>query len=93
MNKWICVIALTLAGCITTSHVVPTGKDTYMVTASTDPCGNCTPTQIRAAEQANTYCAALSKRMVVESMSQETFDIGFGRKTTLMFRCETPADH
>jgi hypothetical protein len=88
MQIRILVVALILAGCVTTSDVVPTGKDTYMVTASTDPCGNCTPTQIRAAERANAYCKALSKRMVVENMTLETFDISFGRKTTLMFRCE-----
>lgn len=88
MKLKFCVLALVLSGCVTTSQVVPTGTDTYMITASTDACGNCTPSQIRAAEQANAYCAALSKKMVVENMTQETFDISFGRKTTLMFRCE-----
>jgi hypothetical protein len=92
MKIAISIFALVLAGCVTTSQVVPIGKDTYMVTASNDVCGNCTPSQIRAAEQANAYCSAMSQRMVAQSQAQEAFDIGFGRKTTLTFRCESPAD-
>jgi hypothetical protein len=92
MKIAISILGLALAGCVTTSQVVPVGKDTYMVTASNDVCGNCTPSQIRAAEKANAYCSAMSKRMVAQSSTQETFDISFGRKTTLTFSCEAPTN-
>jgi hypothetical protein len=38
---------MVLAGCVTTSNIVPAGQDTYMVSAANDTCGNCTPPQIR----------------------------------------------
>ena len=72
---------------MTTSEVVPAGKDTYMISAANDTCGNCTPPQIRAAQQASAYCSAMSKAMVVKTWQQQTFDIGFGKRETLTFAC------
>lgn len=92
MKIAISILGLALAGCVTTSAVVQTGKDTYMVTASNDACGNCTPSQIRAIQQANAYCAAMSKKVVVQNTSQETFDIGFGKKTNVIFICVAADD-
>ena len=76
---------LLLAGCVTTSQVVPAGKDPYMISAANDTCGNCTPPQIRATEQASAYCAKMSKTMTVKNVEEQTFDIGFGKRYTLTF--------
>lgn len=83
-------IALTLflAGCVTTSQIVPAGKDTYMISAANDACGNCTPPQIRATEQASAYCAKMSRAMTVKNVEEQTFDIGAGKRYTLTFSCE-----
>lgn len=80
-------LGLLLAGCVTTSKIVPAGPDTYLISAANDSCGNCTPPQIRAAEQANAHCAAMNKTMVVKDIKDQTFDIGFGKRVTLTFSC------
>jgi len=79
--KTIMITALLLAACVTTSKVVPAGKDSYMVVASVD-CANCTPSQVRAVDQANAYCGTLSKFMVIRRMNGEKFDLGIGNKTS-----------
>lgn len=81
------VLVGALAGCVTTSQIVPAGRDTYMVSAANDTCGNCTPPQIRAAQQASTYCAKLGKTMTMKDSNEQVFDIGFGRRYTLTFTC------
>jgi hypothetical protein len=81
-------IAIMLAGCVTTSQIVPAGADTYMVSAANDTCGNCTPPEIRASEQANAYCAKMGKSMSVKDTKDQTFDIGFGHRYTLTFMCK-----
>lgn len=79
--------AIALAGCVTTTQVVPAGKDTYMISAANDTCGNCQPPQIRASEQASAYCARSGKAMTVKDTQEQTFDIGFGHRYTLTFSC------
>lgn len=76
-----------LAGCVTTSKIVPAGQDTYMISAANDTCGNCEPPQIRATKQASAYCAAMNKTLVVKDTQNQTFDIGFGHRVTLTFGC------
>jgi hypothetical protein len=83
----LCVAMVLLTGCATTSKVVPAGQDTFMVSAANDTCGNCTPPQIRATEQASAYCANQSKEMVMKYTKEEVFDIGFGKRITLTFAC------
>jgi len=85
---WLVLGAASLAACVTTSRIVPAGKDTYMISASNDACANCTPAQIRATEQASTYCTSMGKSMVVKNIENETFDIGAGKRYTLTFACQ-----
>ena len=82
------MLAASLAGCVTTSNIVPAGKDTYMISAANDACGNCAPAQIRATEQASAYCAKLGKTFVLKDTQGQTFDIGFGKRVTLTFLCQ-----
>ena len=91
--KWLTAVALlvptmlALTACVTTSKIVPAGQDTFMISAANDTCGNCTPPHIRVTEQASTYCAKMSKTMVVKNTEEQTFDIGFGKRVTLTFSC------
>ena len=82
--------ALILAACVTTSNVVPAGQDAYMISAANDTCGNCTPPQIRVTQEASAYCTKLGKAMIVKDTQEQTFDIGFGHRTTITFNCVTP---
>jgi hypothetical protein len=76
-----------LSACVTTSKIVPAGKDTYMISAANDTCGNCTPPEIRATEQASEYCTKMGKTMVMKDSQEHTFDIGFGHRITMTFSC------
>jgi hypothetical protein len=87
MKRLVVSCASLIAGCVTTSQIVPAGKDTYMISAANDACGNCTPPQIRATEQASAYCAKMSKAMTVKNAEEQTFDIGAGKRYTLTFSC------
>ena len=82
-----------LAGCVTTSDLVPAGQDTYMISAANDTCGNCTPPQIRVTQAANAYCKKLGKTMVMRNTEENTFDIGFGKRVTLTFSCISNTPH
>lgn len=83
------ILTVLLAGCVTTSRVATIGPNKYMVTASNDACGNCSnPPQIRAAEQAQSYCSGMGKKSTVQNGQDQTFDIGFGHKYTITFTCE-----
>lgn len=88
MKSMVIVPALLLAGCVTTSKVVPAGQDTYMISAANDACGNCTPALVRATEQANAYCQKMGKTMTVKESKDQTYDIGFGKRVTLTFTCK-----
>lgn len=87
MKLTILAFVVVLAGCVTTSRIVPAGKGTYMISAANDTCGNCSPPQIRATEQADAYCKQMNKSMVVKDTQDQTFDIGFGKRYTITFSC------
>lgn len=87
MRRITVTCALVLSGCVTTSHIVPAGQDTFMISAANDTCGNCEPPQVRATEQASAYCTKIDKVMQVKSFDTQTFDIGFGKRYTLTFSC------
>jgi hypothetical protein len=59
-----------------------------MISAANDTCGNCTPPQIRATEQANAYCQQMGKQMTLKDTANQTFDIGFAKRVTLTFMCQ-----
>lgn len=90
MRGGLLLLLLLVAGCVTTSQIVPAGQDTYMVSAANDACGNCTPPLIRVTQQASAYCAALSKTMVTKATRDDSFDLGYGKRVTLTFSCVTP---
>ena len=61
MNRAVVFCPTTLAACTTTTHVVPAGQDTYMISAANDSCGNCIPAQIQATQQASEYCSKMNR--------------------------------
>lgn len=81
------VANILLTGCVTTSKIVPAGENTFMISAANDTCGNCTPPEVRATEQASAYCSKQGKTMTVKESKEQTFDIGFGHRVTLTFAC------
>ena len=80
-------ILLTLAACVTTSEVVPTGKDTYLLTSSArgglDPGAQV----IAATKKANEYCEARHMKMVVQKLDTSGVPMWTPERSTLAFAC------
>jgi hypothetical protein len=59
---------LVTAGCVSTSEVVPLGKDSYMLNSTSRGGLNAGREQIDGAKAANAYCDAMGKHMIVRRM-------------------------
>jgi hypothetical protein len=84
-------VAIILAGCVTTSEVVPAPDGMYVISAANDACGNCEPPQSRATRRASAYCAKQNKTMVADDFDESGIDLGFGNRYTLTFSCVAAA--
>ena len=79
-------VLVLLAGCVTTTEVVPAGKGTYKVSAGNDSC-DCTQPLVLIMQQATEYCAKQSKTMVQKDTKVDSFDRGYIQHYTLIFSC------
>jgi hypothetical protein len=87
-------LAITLAGCVTTSDVVPATQGMYTVIAANNVCGNCEPPESRATRRASAYCSKLNKTMVADDSEELETNFGFGDRYTLTFSCiNATAEH
>jgi hypothetical protein len=88
----ILIVAALIAGCISTSEVVPAGKDSYMVVGTAQGGMNAGKGQIEAVKAANAYCAQSSKLMVIRR-TDSGGNAGFGGEhDTLIFSCVAEND-
>jgi hypothetical protein len=89
MTRLIYAFATTiiLAGCVTTSDVMPASQGAHMIRAANGSWNNREPPQIRATRRASAYCAKLNKTMVTEDFNESEFGFGFGERYTLTFSC------
>ncbi|WP_062262991.1 hypothetical protein [Endozoicomonas arenosclerae] len=79
---------LALSGCMTTSDVIPTGPDTYMVTTAACPaCGGSSKAMTMALKKAASYCTGLGKVMLRKGFSKENLNFAGAGGSTLEFRC------
>ena len=81
------LIILLLAGCASTSEVVPYGAGMYLITARS---GSGTATrgelQVMAAKEANAYCAKQGKSMQVKE-DAAIGNVWTGTSSRLLFSC------
>jgi len=88
------VVTAALTACVSTSEVVPMGKDSYMISSSSNggPGGNgAHVSRIEAAKAANRYCDAKGLHMVVRNLGGTTFGLS-GGTSELIFSCVTSDD-
>lgn len=81
------VATAVLAGCASTSDIVPAGKDTYMMTAHARgpyPGGKSTMDALTAA---NGYCAKLGKVVIVRHTEKTGLPSALGENSTVVFSC------
>ena len=88
MKLKFCALALVLGGCVTTSEVVPTGPNSYLVNATArgglDPGAQI----IAATKKANDYCATMSKKMVLTQLNTAGVPMWTPEHSTLAFTCD-----
>ena len=84
-------VLATMAGCVTTSAVVPATQGTYVISAANDACDNCESPQIRATRRASAYCEKLNRTMLAVDFEESGIDLGFGNRYTLTFSCVATA--
>jgi hypothetical protein len=96
MNKYIhCIlpIAFMINGCASTSPITQYGKDTFIVSASDSMGGYSSGSlQVRAAQEANKYCAQMGKQMVVRNTNNEGVQMWTGTSSGLIFSCISEND-
>ena len=94
MNKSILALLLPVfaAACVTTSPVVPMGKDSYMITGSNAGGLNRGKGKTLAVQQANAHCASLKKFLVVRRFDSEAGVFDGTQSTTLVFSCVAEDD-
>ena len=89
-------VAMLANGCSTTSGVVPYGKDLFILNMA-DYWGVFSPStlQIKAAEEANAYCARFGKVMQVRDFTGNGIPIFTVTSSSLIFSCilGTPPDY
>lgn len=92
MKNLFCIFAIILlSGCgVTTSEVVPAGKDTFMIVGH----GYATKApeaMLELYKEANKYCSAFEKHFVPVSTSSEPFD-QLSSSVQMHFRCLREGD-
>ena len=79
-----------LAGCVSSSDVVPMGKDSYMISGSGTGGLSIGKTSVAATKKANAFCATQQKFMIVRRLdTQPSFN---AESTTLLFSCVAEND-
>lgn len=88
MNRKIAVFAFAalLTGCVTTSDVVPMGKDSYMLSSSSPGGPGVQNGAVTAVSAASRYCEAHNKHMIFRHTSSTRFGFA-GITTDLVFSC------
>jgi hypothetical protein len=82
-------IASLTAGCVSTSNVVPMGKDSFMASGTSTSVW--TEPSAAVAEQASNYCEHHGKHMIVRNTS-DVVDGWGNTHNKLIFSCVTDSD-
>ena len=87
--KNILLLGMTLAitGCVSTSHVLPMGKDTFSVSATSDGFRDAAAARNSAFKKATDQCTALGKNFMFVNESIMPTRMNIDTTVTLTFRC------
>src|SRR5580698_6249491 len=82
------ICAAVLAGCVSSSEIVPMGKDSYMVSGQARGGAMVTGRSIiEATKSANTYCSAKGLVMMPRNANPEGSATWTAETSTLVFTC------
>ena len=86
------LLALPLTGCVSTSEVVPVGRDSFMLTSTSRGGLYAGRERIEGAKTANQYCDAIGKHMIIRRTDSNGIP-GLGPVTSdLVFSCVASDD-
>jgi hypothetical protein len=89
---WVIAAAATLGACASSSEVIPSGKDSYMVIGSANGGMMAGHSMLEATKTANAYCAKLQKVMIIRH-TETGGNAGFGGEhSNLIFSCVSEDD-
>ncbi|MDM5181830.1 hypothetical protein PO883_32135 [Massilia sp. DJPM01] len=88
MKLFSLVTAVTLIGCASTTGVVPTGKDAYMIVREDNsPAASLGTIKAATFKEAGAFCAGQGKAMQITKESDTPRSLGQFPQTTLHFTC------
>ena len=82
------VMLASVAGCVSSSEVVPIGNGRYMITGRASGGLNAGKETTAATKEANAYCAKQNKQMVLQNLDKTGNAAVFGENINLTFTCE-----
>jgi hypothetical protein len=82
------VVLCSIAGCVSSSEVVPVGNGRYMITGRASGGLNAGKETTVATKEANAYCAKQNKQMVLQNLDKTGNAAVFGENINLTFTCE-----
>lgn len=88
MKIAISILGLALAGCVTTTDVVPIGNDQFMLTGHASGGLNAGKGTAAALQKASEYCAARAQHLVLVNTDAHGMAAVGGESTSLVFTCE-----
>lgn len=88
--RWMMMLCLGLAGCVTATEVTPIGRDLYVVTGHASGGLNAGKGVTAAAQKATAYCAGRHQVLQVEKTDTHGMAAVGGESNTLTFRCVDP---
>lgn len=85
-------IALILTGCVSTSQVLPMGKDTFTVSATSDGFRDAAAARNSAFNKATEQCTRIGKSFMFVNESIMPTRMGIDTTVTIIFRCLADTD-
>ena len=81
-----------LTGCVTTSHVIPMGEDTFSSSATSDGFRDAASARNSAFKKATAQCTTMGRNFMFVNESIMPTRMGIDTTVTLTFRCLTDND-
>jgi hypothetical protein len=85
-------IPLCATGCVSTSEIVPVGRDSFMISATTRGGATMGQAPIVAAKAANQQCAAIGRHMIIRRTDSAIEGFNNSGINTLVFSCVDETD-
>ncbi|WHP07563.1 hypothetical protein QLH32_08975 [Acinetobacter corruptisaponis] len=91
-NTLLVSMAFIVTGCVSTSHVLPMGKDTFSISATADGFRDAASARNKAFNKATEQCTTMGKNFMFVNESIMPTRMGIDTTITLTFRCLTDND-